>query len=167
VKRRKRGSLTISARSGYFSFRKVSKSLRQLKTAVTKISIYSNFAEIVKEPKKIMEFPDGRRCRALKYRENSEDEKYHMDILPSVIDSDYRRDFKRLFSEKVFDKSIVQKLAFRITDKERDHKTETDATEWLKSNPFGYAKWFFDRAEQGQVEKRFSLKASIQEVPNF
>jgi hypothetical protein len=44
------GSLTISARSGYFSFRKVSKSLRQLKTAVTKISIYSNFAEIVKEP---------------------------------------------------------------------------------------------------------------------
>jgi hypothetical protein len=48
----KNGSLTISARSGYFSFRKVSKSLRQLKTAVTKISIYSNFAEIVKEPKK-------------------------------------------------------------------------------------------------------------------
>jgi hypothetical protein len=47
----KNGSLTISARSGYFSFRKVSKSLRQLKTAVTKISIYSNFAEIVKEPK--------------------------------------------------------------------------------------------------------------------
>jgi hypothetical protein len=44
------GSLTISARSGYFSFRKVSKSLRQLKTAVTKVSIYSNFAEIVKEP---------------------------------------------------------------------------------------------------------------------
>jgi len=44
--------LTISARSGYFSFRKVSKSLRQLKTAVTKISTYSNFAEIVKEPKK-------------------------------------------------------------------------------------------------------------------
>jgi hypothetical protein len=44
------GSLTISARSGYFSFRKVSKSLRQLKTAVTKIPIYSNFAEIVKEP---------------------------------------------------------------------------------------------------------------------
>jgi hypothetical protein len=28
--------LTISARSGYFSFRKVSKPLRQLKTAVTK-----------------------------------------------------------------------------------------------------------------------------------
>jgi|GEM_PF-1775557 len=44
------GSLTISAYSVYFSFRKVSKSLRQLKTAVTKISIYSNFAEIVKEP---------------------------------------------------------------------------------------------------------------------
>jgi hypothetical protein len=32
------GSLTISARSGYFGFRKVSKSLRQLKTAVTKVS---------------------------------------------------------------------------------------------------------------------------------
>jgi ASC-1-like (ASCH) protein len=62
----RKGFLTISARSGYFSFRKVSKSLRQLKTAVTKISkslrqlktavtkisIYSNFAEIVKEPKK-------------------------------------------------------------------------------------------------------------------
>jgi chromosome segregation ATPase len=34
----RKGFLTISARSGYFSFRKVSKSLRQLKTAVTKIS---------------------------------------------------------------------------------------------------------------------------------
>jgi hypothetical protein len=44
------GFLTISARSGYFSIRKVSKSLRQLKTAVMEISIYSNFAEIVKEP---------------------------------------------------------------------------------------------------------------------
>jgi hypothetical protein len=30
------GSLTISAGSGYFSFRKVSKPLRQLKIAVTK-----------------------------------------------------------------------------------------------------------------------------------
>jgi hypothetical protein len=118
--------------------------------------------------KKIMEFPDGRRCWTLKYRENSEDEKYHMDILPSVIDNDYRRDFDGLFSEKIFDRSTIQKLAFRITDRERDdYKTETNAVEWLKSNPFGYAKWFFDRAEQGQVEKRFSLKASIQEVPNF
>jgi septal ring factor EnvC (AmiA/AmiB activator) len=34
----RKGFLTISARSGYFSFRKVSKSLRQLKTAVTKVS---------------------------------------------------------------------------------------------------------------------------------
>jgi hypothetical protein len=117
---------------------------------------------------KIIERPDGRRCWTLKYRQNSENEKYHMDILPSVIDSDYKRDFRSLFSEKAFDKSTVQKLAFRITDRERDdYKTETDATEWLKSNPFGYAKWFFDRAEQGQVEKRFSLKASIQDVPNF
>jgi hypothetical protein len=114
VKRRKRGSLTISARSGYFSFRKVSKSLRQLKTAVTKISIYSNFAEIVKEPKKIMEFPDGRRCWTLKYRENSEDEKYHMDILPSVIDSDYRRDFRRLFSEKYLIKVSSKNLPLEL-----------------------------------------------------
>jgi hypothetical protein len=118
--------------------------------------------------KKIIERPDGRRCWTLKYRQNSENEKYHMDILPSVIDGDYRRDFRSLFSEKVFDKNRVQKLAFRITDRERDdYKTETNTAEWLKSNPFGYAKWFFDRAEQGQVEKRFSLKASIQEVPNF
>ena len=49
------GSLIISARSGCSSCREVSKPLRQLKTAVTKISIYSSFAEIVKEPKFLLD----------------------------------------------------------------------------------------------------------------
>jgi hypothetical protein len=63
--------LTISARSGHFSFRKVSKSLRQLKTAVTKIPIYSNFAEIVKEPNYYKNLPEKARRHFLGLECNS------------------------------------------------------------------------------------------------
>ena len=63
--------------------------------------------------------------------------------------------------------SEVGKLAIRITDNERDDfPFETDHTNWLKSNPFGYAKWFFNRAEVSST-KRVMLSEAIKPVPNF
>lgn len=87
---------------------------------------------------------EGRRCWTLLYRKNSENasDRYHMDILPCVNDE------KTRLREQFFSVSMeqVDKLSIRITDKEHpNYKYETDCTKWLKSNPFGYAKWFEDR----------------------
>lgn len=111
---------------------------------------------------------DGRRCWTLYYRETSDNpnDKYHLDVLPSIVDSNYRL----MFSESLKGDSNlaeVDKLAIRITDDERDDFSyETDHTHWLKSNPFGYAKWFFNRAEVSST-KRVMLTEAIRPVPNF
>lgn len=118
--------------------------------------------------KKLLELPDGRRCWTLGYRNNAENiqDKYHMDILPSVVDYGYQ-----ILMEKSFSATSgledVKELAIRITDKERaDYFTETTHLEWLKSNPFGYGKWFFQRANQNTY-KTFSLSASVRPVPEY
>ena len=111
---------------------------------------------------------DGRRCWTLYYRETSDNpnDKYHLDILPSIVDSNYRL----MFTESLKSSSSlgeVGKLAIRITDKERDDfPYETDHTNWLKSNPFGYAKWFFNRAEVSSTRK-IMLTEAIKPVPKF
>lgn len=111
---------------------------------------------------------DGRRCWTLYYREASDKQnnKYHLDILPSIVDSNYRM----MFSESLKSSANlgeVGKLAIRITDNERDDFSfETNHTNWLKSNPFGYAKWFFNRAEVS-LTKRVMLSEAIKPVPNY
>jgi hypothetical protein len=109
---------------------------------------------------------EGRRCWTLKYRENSvNNDQYHMDILPAVIANGYSIVLTKMFSES---RSInFDSLAIRITDKELlNYQSETDPAHWLQSNPFGYAKWFIDRAETSNL-KLFSLNESIQPVPKF
>ena len=61
---------------------------------------------------------EGRRCWTLEYRKESENEKekYHMDILPSIISDGYSVLLTKAFSENRFED--VEKLAIRITDKE-------------------------------------------------
>src|SRR5690606_23352304 len=87
---------------------------------------------------KMIEDDDGgRRCWTLEY---SDDANYHMDILPSISD----KNFTVLLSEPFNNTQHIDtnKLAIRITDrKEYNYSTETDTERWMKSNPFGYAKW--------------------------
>lgn len=109
---------------------------------------------------------EGRRCWTLKYRENSiNNDQYHMDILPAVIANGYNVVLTKFFSES---RNInFDSLAIRITDKELlNYEVATDPDHWLQSNPFGYAKWFIDRAETSKL-KLFSLNESIQPVPKF
>lgn len=109
---------------------------------------------------------EGRRCWTLKYRENSvNNDQYHMDILPAIIANGYSIALTKMFSES---RSInFESLAIRITDKELlNYQSETDPDYWLKSNPFGYAKWFIDRAEISNL-KVFSLNESIKPVPKY
>jgi mannitol/fructose-specific phosphotransferase system IIA component (Ntr-type) len=109
---------------------------------------------------------EGRRCWTLKYRENSvNNDQYHMDILPAIIANGYSVALTKMFSES---RSInFESLAIRITDKELlNYQSETDPDYWLKSNPFGYAKWFIDRAETSNI-KLFSLNEAIKPVPKY
>lgn len=110
---------------------------------------------------------EGRRCWTLEYRKESDNikEKYHMDILPSIISEGYSMILEKAFSQT--DISNVDKLAIRITDKESyNYDIDSDTENWLKSNPFGYGKWFFNRAEIS-IKKMFSLNESIKPAPKY
>lgn len=108
---------------------------------------------------------NGRRCWTLYYRESSNDpnDRYHLDVLPSIIDSNYTR----FLSESFSNISDIDNIAIRITDKERkDYETETNHLVWLKSNPMGYGKWFYHQAEV-PMGKRMLFSEAIQPVPKY
>lgn len=93
---------------------------------------------------------EGRRCWTLLYRDNADNpkEKYHMDILPCVSKSMYNDVFNRL-SREAYSRESVEQIAIRITDRESTgYATDTNDTNWLKSNPDGYALWFASRCKQ-------------------
>ena len=138
--------------------------------AWTQEELKQKVGDQIKENKtylKMLEMPDGRRCWTLKYRADSDDQnkKYHMDILPAVVDANFKSKLKEVFSKR--DMGAVNSLAIKITDKERlDYFTERIFLLWLKSNPFGYALWFQERAILDN-EKRILIEASIQQVPQY
>src|SRR5680860_384092 len=101
----------------------------------------------------------GRRCWTLEY---SEEANYHLDILPSISDKNY----KVLLSESFNNSQDLdaEKLAIRITDKEEpNYSVETNTEWWMKGNPFGYAKWFYQRAIYSST-KMFALSESVDPV---
>lgn len=106
---------------------------------------------------------EGKRCWTLKYA----NDKYHMDVLPSFVDDGYQLILEKSFS--AIEKQDVDDLAIRITDNTRkDYKTQIDIGEWNKSNPFGYAKWFYQIASRPvELRKSFSLNESIAPTPKF
>jgi hypothetical protein len=105
---------------------------------------------------------EGRRCWTLVY---SDDANYHMDILPSIVDKSYRIILEKAFSDTEL--KDIEKLGIRITDNQTDnYDWETNHLEWLKSNPFGYGRWFFQQATL-DFKKAFSLNESIAPVPKY
>lgn len=113
---------------------------------------------------------EGRRCWTLKYRENGNpNERYHMDILPAVNTRGYSIITEKAYSN-LKDQSY-EDLVLSITDNERtpEYHTSTEPEEWLQSNPFGYAKWFMNIADniKGQRTKTFSLNESVNPTPKY
>jgi hypothetical protein len=113
---------------------------------------------------------EGRRCWTLKYRENGNpNERYHMDILPAVNTTGYSIILEKAYSN-LKDQSY-EDLVLSITDNERipEYSTSTEPEEWLQSNPFGYAKWFMNIADniKGQRTKMFSLNESVNPTPKY
>jgi len=106
---------------------------------------------------------EGRRCWTLLYADSAN---YHMDILPSLVCNDYDTILEKSLSGSLQDANY-DSLAIRITDKKQpNYHTDTIAENWLKSNPFGYAKWFFNKATILR-EKRLMLSASVNPVPKY
>lgn len=112
--------------------------------------------------KKMLRDPDGRRCWTIDYSDTAN---YHLDILPCIVDSGYRLILEKAFSESEMEEANI--LALRITDNlEDNYKTERDHLNWLKSNPFGYANWFFNQASL-DLKKSELLLESIQPIPKY
>ncbi len=102
--------------------------------------------------KKLLEDDEGgRRCWTLDYANE-----FHMDILPSIEDAELRS------------QDIKFKDAILITDKK---KIESGDPEWPKSNPKGFADWFFQQQmEIFQSRKKAlaeTIKASVEDVPDY
>ncbi|HMU03031.1 MAG TPA: nucleotidyltransferase, partial [Saprospiraceae bacterium] len=110
-------------------------------------------------------FPEGRRCWTLGYRqESSISQKYHMDILPTIVDVNYdvmvERSFKNLLE------ADIQDLAIRYTDNKLVTYTNTsDLYGWPLTNPFGFAKWFYIRAITDN--NSMYLSRMIESVPKY
>ena len=91
---------------------------------------------------------EGSRCWTLNYANE-----FHMDILPSIADLDLRRH------------GSFYRHAILITD------TQNAEQEWSKSNPEGYAEWFFSRHEAIFMARKKKLaemeKAAIDEIRDY
>lgn len=106
---------------------------------------------------------EGKRCWTLLYGDN----KYHLDVLPSLVCDNYREVVTRYFSEG--SGQNPEDLAIHITDNTlEDYKTETNADKWMISNPFGYAQWFLASAKRAYSEQRtFACESKIDPVPKY
>jgi len=111
---------------------------------------------------KLLEIPDGRRCWTLQYSDSA---KFHMDILPAIVSSDYKIILEKAINSRQIDNP--DSLAIRITDKEMiSYDSSISPEEWLKSNPFAYGIWF---EEQSRLElmKSIMMRESVQPLPKY
>jgi hypothetical protein len=107
---------------------------------------------------------EGRRCWTLMYSDNAN---YHMDILPSLVCNGYNTVLEKAFSSTALDKDY-ESLAIRITDnKQSNYYTDTIAENWMKSNPFGYGRWFFNAADITLLRKSRILSEAVNPVPKY
>lgn len=106
---------------------------------------------------------EGKRCWTLKYA----DGKYHMDVLPCIVNEGYTNAMERMLDSA--GSEISDTTAIRITDNTRlDYNTERDSDKWLKSNPFGLAKWFYNIAYRPiDLQRTFNLREAISPVPKY
>lgn len=104
---------------------------------------------------------EGNRCWTLIY----ESQRFHLDILPSTINKSDINLKETTFSQ--LNEQEVNSLSICITDKRlANFKTEVNTLYWPKSNPFGYASWFKERANL-VLNKKVFLNESIEPLPGY
>ncbi len=109
---------------------------------------------------------DGRRCWTLQYSESA---RFHMDVLPSIPDSDSFTN--RLVGAGFSIEHSVAQSALAITDKELPNYTIL-SDDWNQSNPKGYARWFhaqmleeLNRKKEDFISNE-GIRASVDDIPN-
>lgn len=106
---------------------------------------------------------EGRRCWTLLYSDSAN---YHMDILPSLVCNGYSIVLEKALSDSATG-ITYDSLAIRITDKKQtNYYTDTVAENWLKSNPFGYGGWFYNKASI-ELRKSILLSEAVKPVPKY
>jgi len=136
----------------------------------TQYDVKQQVGNRLKESKRYKELLDeeGRRCWTLLYRDNAPTttQKYHMDILPSVVNQDYTKIVREMFSARELSEADYDKAAIRITDREsKDYKISPITETWLKSNPFGYARWFELQQQKGGGLLRMFASEDVKPLP--
>ena len=130
----------------------------------TQFDLKQKVGDQIKENKtysNMVKKPEGRRCWTLKYADDS----FHLDILPAIVDKNYKIVLEKAFSNTEMNE--IDNLAIRITDSNLlNYTTSTNHLEWLKSNPFGYAKWFFNVASF-DLNKGIILNEAINPVRTY
>ena len=107
---------------------------------------------------------EGRRCWTLMYSDSAN---YHMDILPSLVCNGYSTVLEKSFSATALEKDY-ELLAIRITDnKQNSYYTDTISENWMKSNPFGYGRWFFNEADVTSLRKTIMMSEAVSPVPKY
>ena len=88
----------------------------------TQYDVKQQVGNRLKESKRYKNLLDeeGRRCWTLLYRDDAPTttQKYHMDILPSIVDKNYKTIVREMYSAKELSESDYNKAAIRITDKD-------------------------------------------------
>lgn len=132
----------------------------------TQYDLKKSVGEILKADKtyrNMLEIPDGRRCWRIDYSGNS---KFHMDILPCVVD----KNLSLLEKSGMINQEDVDHFAVRITDTNNEnYNTEINYKLWPKSNPKGYAEWFRNmmKIRFEEMKKSAKMKFEIEDVPDY
>jgi len=130
---------------------------RNLKDAIgNRLKQSSRYGEMIKEKQ------GGRRCWTLHY---ADDANYHMDILPALAEHDLQIFLNERFSQNTI--SDFERGEIRITDNQSpNYGWDTDYLNWHKSNPFGYARWFYTKSII-ESKRLFSLNESIEPIKEY
>lgn len=106
---------------------------------------------------------EGRRCWTLEYADGAQ---FHMDIVPALPNGGAAR---MLLEANGLDARWAR-TAIAITDNEHAFY-DIETSDWLRSNPKGYAQWFRSRMTDMFSRKRRNMaeaaKASVESIPEY
>ena len=127
-------------------------------TAITQANLKKIVGDRLKKNNKYKSMlEEKKRCWTLKYSDSS---KFHLDILPATPDNS-------IYFDVYTYKNYTYGDPICITDNEKEdfYKFSSD---WLKSNPKGYAQWFKERMFIGYSERRvINCCESVDDLPLF
>ncbi|CAH7232225.1 Nucleotidyltransferase [Vibrio chagasii] len=151
--------LACNLRSGVDSTTHTQKELKEL--IGTELELYRN-ARGIKQP-----VEEKHRCWRLEYADNL---KFHMDVVPCVPESEIRKKSLVVAMESYgIVESLAQKvaeLAVGITD-DRHLNYSQKVSDWLISNPEGYAQWFENNMHPTELLKAACESAQVDKVPFY